>query len=65
MKSAVVENTGSYIVVPTMSYSPIEQGVVVIKRKENATTSSKFMAFMHSEKVKAIILAYGYKAGNL
>lgn len=65
MRSAAVQNTGSYTVVPIGSYSPIKQGVVVIERKENAVSTSKFMTFMQSEKVKAIILAYGYKSGNL
>ena len=65
MRSAAFQGKGSYIMVPQESYSRIEQGVVSIKSEENAAAVSKFMAFMHSEKVKAIILAYGYHSGDL
>ena len=65
LRSKAIQHKGSYFVVPTESYSPIKQGAVILKNKENEAVSLKFMDFMSSEKVKAIILAYGYKSGNL
>lgn len=53
---------GRWIEVPKDSYQPIAQGVVVLKHgaETQADSTRKFMEFLFSDNVRAILKKYGY-----
>ncbi len=56
-----MKNKGHWSVLPKESYSPIEQGVVLIKRNEKPKMGSeKFYKFLFSNKAQKILKSYGY-----
>lgn len=64
-KSVVLDTAmsgkGSWVEVNKSLYSPIAQGVVVIKNSANADAAKKFYRFLFSKKAKAIFVKYGYR----
>ena len=59
--SPEMKDKGKWTEVDKELYSPIEQGVVVIKRDaENVEKAEKFYQFLFSEKAKLILENYGY-----
>ena len=47
----------NWIDIPTSLYTPIKQGIVLLKKSKSAR---KFYDFMFSQKTKKILVAYGY-----
>jgi len=58
-----LKGKGKWIELPSTSYQPIEQGVVVIKRndKTKLEEAEQFYQFLFSEKAKTILEKYGYQ----
>lgn len=54
---------GKWVAVPEESYTPIAQGVVILKHGivSNADAARKFYGFVQSEKARAIFAKNGYK----
>jgi molybdate transport system substrate-binding protein len=56
-----MRNRGKWINVPDSLYTPIQQGAVIIQRKEGISESAKaFYNFLYSAGAKAILESYGY-----
>jgi molybdate transport system substrate-binding protein len=55
-----MKGTGSWQEVEANSYSPIAQGVVVIKQSEQLELANKFYLFLFSPKAESILRAHGY-----
>ena len=66
-KSAVLspklKGKGKWVELPSVSYQPIEQGVVVVKRNNTnqLENAKKFYRFLFSKKAKTILRNYGYQ----
>ncbi len=59
--SPAIKGKGQWTEIPKEAYSPIEQGVVVVKRKDGAQESAvKFYEFLSSETARKILLEFGY-----
>ena len=56
-------NKGSSWVVPDKYYHPIRQDAVLLKRGENSEAAREFIRFFRGEKVRGIVVSYGYKGG--
>ncbi|HHD84253.1 MAG TPA: molybdate ABC transporter substrate-binding protein, partial [Campylobacteraceae bacterium] len=50
-----------WITVDPAYYSPIEQGMVMLKRAKGNPDAEAFYRFIFSDEVKKILKAYGYK----
>lgn len=61
--SAETAGKGKWVEVPTESYEPIAQGVVILKHgsEANGETARKFYGFVLSSKARAIFAKHGYK----
>ena len=60
--SPKLKGTGNWAEVPTTLYTPIEQGIVVINRKEGVRVEAQmFYEFMFTDITRSILLANGYK----
>lgn len=53
---------GKYYIIPQKSYSPLEQGCVLLKHALGNATATKFYNFISSKKAIAILKHYGYNA---
>lgn len=51
---------GKFYILPQESYSPLEQGCVILKQGRNHPVAEKFYAFISSEKAVAILTHFGY-----
>ena len=65
-KSVVVSPTlvekGKWIEIDQNTYTPIAQGVVIIKKDDQIITEAeKFYSFLFSQKAKAVLEKYGYQ----
>lgn len=49
-----------YKIIDPKSYSPIEQGMVIVKQTKNAEQATKFYQYMLSAPAKVILKEYGY-----
>ncbi|GAB3697391.1 molybdate ABC transporter substrate-binding protein [Spirosoma flavus] len=52
---------GHWVDIPTTGYSPIAQGVVVLKRTEQAKAAQQFLAFLGSPAARRILQKFGYQ----
>lgn len=60
MKSEVLRNKGTYKLLPLEVYEPIEQGCVLIDRKEPMELPMLFFEFIKRENIKQLVRDYGY-----
>lgn len=64
-KSVVLDSTlnnrGRWIELPNRSYSPIAQGVVVLKRTTQSKAAQQFVQFLRSSTARRILQKYGYR----
>lgn len=64
-KSVVLDSTlnnrGRWIELPTGNYSPIAQGVVVLKRTVQDKAAQQFVQFLRSSTARRILQKYGYR----
>jgi molybdate transport system substrate-binding protein len=51
---------GSGWIVPARFHAPIQQDVVLLKRGKDNAAASALLAYLHGEKARTIIRAYGY-----
>lgn len=59
--SPEMKDKGKWIEIDKSTYTPIEQGVVVVKHNEHSNKSAiKFYEFLFSEKAKDILTNFGY-----
>lgn len=59
--SPELKQKGNWVEIDNNYYSPIEQGVVIIKHKDKTNPLAvEFYNFLFSEKAKQILIAYGY-----
>lgn len=61
--SPFVKSQGRYIEVPKSYYSPIDQGIVILKhgKEENLDNAKQFYQFMFSKEAQTILSNYGYE----
>ena len=61
--SPKLKGKGTWMELPTESYQPIEQGVIVVKKKETTQleNAKQFYQFLFSKKAKSILNQYGYQ----
>ena len=50
-----------WIAIEPSLYSPIKQGIVLLKKGEKSSGAKAFYDFMLGEKARAILKAYGYQ----
>ena len=61
--SPKLKNKGKWTAIPEESYSPIRQGVVVLKKEDkNVEDSEAFYTFLFSDKAQNILLNHGYNS---
>ena len=62
-----LQGKGNWVEVDPKVYTPIAQGVVLIKKKgdENYTNARKFYDFLFSPKAQAIFRQFGYRVGQV
>ncbi|QIP14852.1 molybdate ABC transporter substrate-binding protein [Spirosoma aureum] len=64
-KSVVLDSTlkqrGHWIELPAKGYSPIAQGVVVLKRTTQAKAAQQFVEFLRSPTARRILQRFGYR----
>jgi molybdate transport system substrate-binding protein len=53
---------GHWIDLPPTGYSPIAQGVVVLKRTDKAKAAGQFVQFLRSPTARRILQQYGYRS---
>jgi len=59
--SSQMRNKGNWIEIDSLAYSPIEQGIVVIKKDKRYNKDvNEFYDFLFSKKAKEILINYGY-----
>ncbi|WP_236974312.1 molybdate ABC transporter substrate-binding protein [Membranihabitans maritimus] len=59
--SPQMKNKGKWIEIPSKTYSPINQGVILIKRNStNGENAKKFYNFIFSDSAKEILKGFGY-----
>ncbi|MFD2570892.1 molybdate ABC transporter substrate-binding protein [Spirosoma soli] len=56
-----LKQRGRWVDLPPPGYSPIAQGVVVLKRSSQAKTAQQFVQFLRSSTARRIIQQYGYR----
>ena len=59
--SSEMKNKGSWIEIDDANYTPIAQGVVIIKNNKAKEEAEKFYEFLFSTEAKTILENYGYK----
>lgn len=57
-----VRPLGRYTLVPTDSYPPLRQGVVIISRSKNKTLAVEFLKYLAGPESQAIFRQYGFEA---
>ena len=55
-----IKNQGQWIEIPTKLYSPIAQGVVILKKTKQQKSAQLFYDFLFSERGQKILEKYGY-----
>ncbi len=55
-----MKNKGSWISIPENTYTPISQGVVIIKKKERSHKTLQFYDFLFSHSSQEILKNFGY-----
>ena len=55
-----MKSKGRYAEIPANEYPPIEQACVILNSSKNKETARRFLAFVQSEKVAAILSGYGF-----
>ncbi len=64
--SAEMKGKGNWIALDIRLYPPIEQGVVVIQRKDGPVDQAKkFYDFLSSEEARKVLTAYGYEVEGI
>ncbi len=58
--SAKLRNRGVWVEVDKKAYSPIKQGIVLLKESENNKYAKRFYHFIFTQKAKSILKKYGY-----
>jgi molybdate transport system substrate-binding protein len=60
--SPLLQGKGKWIALPSESYQPIQQGMVILRhgQSENNHATRKFYEFMSSAKAQAILIKFGY-----
>lgn len=58
--SPKVEGEGQWTAIDESSYTPIAQGVVILKKDNPSENAEKFYSFLFSERSKEILEDYGY-----
>lgn len=58
------EHLGRWIIVPDSLYTPIAQGVVLLKRSTKPEQAEKFYKYLLSEEAMITLKAYGYRQGH-
>lgn len=53
---------GHWIDLPATLYSPIAQGVVVLKRTSQRQVATQFVAFLHSPEARRLLAQFGYRS---
>lgn len=61
VNSPINHKVGRWSEVPDTLYSPIAQGVVILKRTNKAEQAQKFYEYLLSEKSMAVLRSYGYQ----
>jgi molybdate transport system substrate-binding protein len=65
VKSKNIKNKGSWLAIDENLYSPISQGIVVLKNdKSNKNHVKQFYNFLFSQEGKTILNKFGYKTDN-
>jgi molybdate transport system substrate-binding protein len=59
--SPVVKEKGNWMDLNDEEYTPIEQGIVILKNSEKTNEAQRFLDFIFSEKGKMILKEYGYE----
>ncbi|GAB3510197.1 molybdate ABC transporter substrate-binding protein [Spirosoma knui] len=59
-----LKQRGHWIDLPPPGYSPIAQGVVVLKRTSQAKAAEQFIRFLRSPAARRILQQYGYNSPN-
>lgn len=62
--SPEMKGKGSYVIIDSAAYKPIEQAAILLKHSDNSPkkeSSKQFYDFLYSEKAKEIFRKYGYK----
>ncbi len=62
--SPAMKNQGKYYLIDSKSYSPLEQGYVIIKKSKVNTETYKFAKFVSSPEARGILKNYGFKLPN-
>jgi len=62
--SPEMSNKGKYILLDEKSYSPLEQGFVIVKKSETNPQVIKFAQFIETEQARKIFGKYGFKLPN-
>lgn len=62
--SPKIKNKGYWVEIPSNTYRPISQGVVILKHGSKNPYAKKFFNFIFSEKGKEILKKYGYEVDN-
>ena len=60
-----MKNKGHWIKINTNDYSPIKQGVVILKNATQKDNAMLFYNFLFSNQAQVILKKYGYLNGNL
>ena len=60
-----MKNKGQWVDIPSSTYTPIEQGVIVIKHNNQAKLAAKeFYTFLFSNEAKKILTNFGYSVNE-
>lgn len=56
-----IKGKGNYLLLDSKSFSPLEQGCVMMKNSQNSSEAAKFKDFILSNESKAIFEKYGFR----
>lgn len=59
--SPAMKNQGTYFLIDSKSYSPLEQAYVIIKKPKLNTETTKFAKFVATTEARTILKKYGFK----
>jgi len=65
--SKLTDNSGAHVEIDKSLYSPIEQGIVLLKKgsENNPANAQLFYNFMFSEETKSILTKFGYDVNGI
>jgi len=64
VSAPAIEKTGRYYEIPSMSYQPIRQGVVVLKSGTQKTAARAFVEFLKRPEIVALLRQYGFEVSG-